>query len=341
LIEGERMFSGTASTMPDRSNIITVTIPARLHLGFLDLNGGLGRRFGSIGLAITGLHTRIAFRRAEENRASGPEHERVLGHIEKMARRLGVVGGHAADILEVVPAHTGLGSGTQLALAVAAGIRRLHGLPLDIQGDASYLGRGGRSGAGMGLFHCGGLVVDGGSAKNGLPAPIVSHMHFPDRWRVIVMLDPARRGIHGAEEVSAFTQLPPFPDADAGRLCRLVVMKMLPAVVEEDVVSFGSAITEIQACVGGYFAPAQGGSPFTSPNVAAVLAALDGEGAAGIGQSSWGPTGFAFVADADEADRLVRVARAHPCGRGLDIRVCAGFNRGAETTVGSADAGAS
>ncbi len=25
--------------------------PARLHLGFLDLNGGLGRRFGSLGLA--------------------------------------------------------------------------------------------------------------------------------------------------------------------------------------------------------------------------------------------------------------------------------------------------
>jgi beta-ribofuranosylaminobenzene 5'-phosphate synthase len=327
--------------MPDS---ITVTIPARLHLGFLDLNGGLGRRFGSIGLAIAGLRTKVAFARAVDNRVTGPEHDRVLSHVEKMVLRLSsegfaVGGGHAVDILDVVPAHTGLGSGTQLALAVAAGIRRLHGLSLDIQGDALYLGRGARSGAGMGLFHCGGLVVDGGSAKNGLPAPIVSHLRFPDHWRVIVVLDPARRGIHGAAELEAFTRLPPFSDGDAGRLCRLVIMKMLPAVVEEDIVSFGSAITDIQSCVGGYFAPAQGGSAFTSPDVAAVLAALADEGAVGIGQSSWGPTGFAFAASEEEARRLAGMARAHPRGQDLDIRVCAGFNRAAEIAVDSVDAG--
>jgi beta-RFAP synthase len=322
--------------MPDRIESITVTIPARLHLGFLDPNGSLGRRFGSIGLAITGLRTKVAFRRAPKNRVTGPEYERVMKHVDKMARRLAVAGGHAVEVLEVVPPHAGLGSGTQLALAVAAGVRRLHGLPLDVQRDALYLGRGARSGAGMGLFHSGGLVVDGGSTQDGLPAPIVSHMCFPDRWRIIVALDPARRGIHGAAEIDAFKQLPPFPDSDAGRLCRLVIMKMLPAVVEEDIANFGSAITEIQSCVGGYFAPAQGGSSFTSPDVEAVLAALDGEGAVGIGQSSWGPTGFAFAASAEEADRLAGIARAHRRGRGLDIRVCAGFNRTAEISVGSA-----
>ena len=31
---------------------VRVVAPARLHLGFLDLNGGLGRMFGSIGLAV-------------------------------------------------------------------------------------------------------------------------------------------------------------------------------------------------------------------------------------------------------------------------------------------------
>ena len=43
---------------PD-SDRVTVSVPARLHLGFLDLNGGLGRRFGGIGLAINQLGTRI------------------------------------------------------------------------------------------------------------------------------------------------------------------------------------------------------------------------------------------------------------------------------------------
>jgi beta-ribofuranosylaminobenzene 5'-phosphate synthase len=327
---------GTAANPMPAS--ITVTIPARLHLGFLDLNGGLGRRFGSIGLAITGLRTKIAFRRARKNHVTGPERERVLRHVDEMMQHLTLGDSHMVDVLEVVPAHAGLGSGTQLALAVAAGVRRLHGLSLDIERDALHLGRGARSGAGIGLFHRGGLVVDGGCAKTDAPAPIVSHICFPDRWRIVVVLDPARRGIHGADEAAAFAKLPPFPDADAARLCRLVIMKMLPAVAEQDIVSFGSATKELQACLGNYFAPSQGGSPFTSPDVAAVLAALDRAGAFGIGQSSWGPTGFAFAASMEEADRLARIARGHPSGQGLDIRVCAGFNHAAEIAVGSVGA---
>jgi len=314
---------------------ITVTVPARLHLGFLDLNGGLGRRFGSIGLAISNLQTKIALRRASKNQISGPERERVERHIDKMVRRLALSEGHAVNVLDVVPAHSGLGSGTQLALAVAAGIRQLHDLPLDIEGDAIHLGRGARSGVGIGLFHRGGLVVDGGCLVNDVPAPIVSHISFPDRWRIVVVLDPTRRGIHGANEVTAFGSLPPFPDGDAAQLCRLVIMKALPAAAEHDIVSFGSAIKELQARLGDYFAVAQGGMRFTSPDVAAVLAALDREGAFGIGQSSWGPTGFAFAATLEEANRLARIAQRHPSGQGLDIRVCAGFNRAAEIAVHS------
>src|SRR6266481_799044 len=333
--QGADLLRSAAVPIPEG---ITVTIPARLHLGFLDLNGGLGRRFGSIGLAISNLRTKIVLRRGSKNQVSGPERERVMRHVDKMVQHLALNDAHAVNVLEVVPAHAGLGSGTQLALAVAAGIRRLHGLSLDIEGDALHLGRGARSGVGIGLFHRGGLVVDGGCKKTGAPAPIVSHIRFPDRWRIIVVLDPGRRGLHGAEEAAAFGKLPPFPEDDAARLCRLVIMKMLPAVAEEDIVSFGAAITEIQACLGGYFATAQGGSPFTSPDVAAVLAALGREGASGIGQSSWGPTGFAFSASRAEADRLASIARQHPRGRGLDIRVCAGFNYGAEIAVESAGA---
>ena len=219
-----------------------------------------------------------------------------------------------------------------------SGIRRLHDLPLDIEGDAIHLGRGARSGVGVGLFRRGGLVVDGGCATNEVPAPIVSHIDFPDQWRIVVLLDPTRRGIHGVEEVAAFGELPSFPDADAAQLCRLVVMKALPAVAEHDIVSFGSAIKELQARLGDYFAAVQG-ARFTSPDIAAVLAALDREGAFGIGQSSWGPTGFAFAATQEAADRLARIAQGHPGGRGLDIRVCAGFNRAADIAVHSVGVG--
>jgi beta-ribofuranosylaminobenzene 5'-phosphate synthase len=312
--------------------MVTVTVPARLHLGFFDLNGSLGRRFGGIGLAIGGLRTRATVCTAAHMQVTGPESERARHYLDLMRWFIGARDSHDLTINEVVPAHAGLGSGTQMALAIAAGMRRLHGLAVDIEGDAIRLGRGARSGIGIGLFHGGGLVMDGGRGQANTPPPIISRMTFPEEWRVLVVIDPDRRGMHGDAEHAAFASLPSVSDAEAGHLCRLVVMKALPALAEHDIVNFGAAVTELQARLGDYYAPVQG-SRFTSPAVAALLDLLGREGAFGIGQSSWGPTGFAFTASEDEAKRLAAVARRHPGGRGLDIHICCGFNRGAQIVV--------
>lgn len=308
---------------------VTVTVPARLHLGFLDLNGGLGRRFGSIGLAINGLKTSITFNAASQLRVTGPENERVRGYLQVMQRALDIENTCHVRIDEVVPAHAGLGSGTQIALAVAAGVRRFHGLPLDVRGDAIRLERGARSGVGIGLFDHGGLVVDGGRGPLTTAAPVVSRMPFPEQWRILVVLDPHRQGVHGPDEREVFSKLAPSSDGQAAHLCRLVLMKALPALAERDIAGFGSAINEMQVLLGDYFAAIQGGSRFSSPDVAAALAALEDEGAYGIGQSSWGPTGFAFAPSAEEANRLVESIYRHPRCRDLDIRTVAGLNRGA------------
>ena len=308
---------------------VTVTVPARLHLGFLDLNGGLGRRFGSIGLAINGLKTSITFNAASQLRVTGPENERVRGYLQAMQRALDIENTCHVRIDEVVPAHAGLGSGTQIALAVAAGVRRFHGLPLDVRGDAIRLERGARSGVGIGLFDHGGLVVDGGRGPLTTAAPVVSRMPFPEQWRILVVLDPHRQGVHGPDEREVFSKLAPSSDGQAAHLCRLVLMKALPALAERDIAGFGSAINEMQVLLGDYFAAIQGGSRFSSPDVAAALAALEDEGAYGIGQSSWGPTGFAFAPSAEEANRLVESIYRQPRCRDLDIRTVAGLNRGA------------
>jgi beta-ribofuranosylaminobenzene 5'-phosphate synthase len=308
---------------------VTVTVPARLHLGFLDLNGSLGRRFGSIGLAINGLKTSITFNAASQLRVTGPENERVRRYLQVMQRALDIETTCHVRIEEVVPAHAGLGSGTQIALAVAAGVRRFHGLPLDVRGDAIRLERGARSGVGIGLFDHGGLVVDGGRGPLTTAAPVVSRMPFPEQWRILVVLDPHRQGVHGPDEREVFSKLAPSSDGQAAHLCRLVLMKALPALAERDIAGFGSAINEMQVLLGDYFAAIQGGSRFSSPDVAAALAALEDEGAYGIGQSSWGPTGFAFAPSAEEANRLVESIYRQPRCRDLDIRTVAGLNRGA------------
>jgi beta-ribofuranosylaminobenzene 5'-phosphate synthase len=309
---------------------VTVTVPARLHLGFLDLNGDLGRRFGGIGLAIGGLGTRLTIERASTNDVSGPDADRVWQHLQKIERSLSLRGGHRVRVSEVVPAHAGLGSGTQLALAVAAGLRSLHNVALDVAGDALQLGRGARSGIGIGLFSRGGLIVDGGRGGEATPAPIICRLPVPEHWRILVILDPQRQGIHGPEEGATMAALPAMSAADAARFCRLVLMQALPALADHDLANFGAAIKELQIGLGDYFGPAQGGARFMSSDVAAILDFLDSAGALGVGQSSWGPTGFAFAETPEDAARLATIAAPQARGRGLDIRVCQALNRGAQ-----------
>ena len=312
---------------------VTVAAPARLHLGFLDLNGGMGRRFGSIGLAIDRLKTRLSIACAPSMRVSGPEADRVRAHVETMRSALEYADDYDVRVDEIVPPHAGLGSGTQLALAVAAGIRRLHGLPLELASDAIRLGRGARSGAGIGLFRHGGLVVDGGRGSEAVPAPVITRLAFPERWRIILALDTCRQGLHGINETEAFAQLPPASAADAAHLCRLLVMKLLPSVADADLEGLGSAVAEFQKLIGDYFAPAQGGRRFASAHVAAALSLLERAGAVGIGQSSWGPTGYSFAPSAEAADQIVAAVQRNGVPEGVDILICRALNSGADIAV--------
>lgn len=317
---------------------VTIRVSARLHFGFLDLNGGLGRRFGSIGVALGSPQTRIIVARAPETRVSGPDSARARRYVGRLHEWLGLEGGCRVHVAEAIPVHAGLGSGTQLALALGAGVRLLHGLPCDPRGDARQLGRGKRSGIGIALFESGGVVVDGGHGRSSDTVPVICRMPFPKQWRIVLVLDRARTGVHGEDEIAAFARLPPFAAGAAAHICRLVLMQALPALAEADLISFGAAIKEMQSVLGAHFSPVQGGAPFASPDVAAALALLEQEGAVGMGQSSWGPTGFAFAASPGEADRLVRLAQGYARGHGLDIRVCEGLNRGAEIAANAAAA---
>jgi beta-RFAP synthase len=309
---------------------VSVTVTARLHLGFLDLNGGLGRRFGSMGLSIREPRGRLTLSRGAATQVEGVERERASRYLSTMQQHKKLGAGYRLTINEAIPAHAGLGSGTQLALGIAAALRHLHGLGLDTSGDATALDRGARSGVGIGLFETGGFVVDGGRSATTAAPSILCRMDFPEAWRVLLVLDPARQGIHGEQERAAFRSLGPMAATEANEICRLAMMGALPSIRERDIAGFGAAITRIQRLLGDYFAPAQGGRRFISPDVDAILDVLAAEGAHGIGQSSWGPTGFAFAADEREAERLARSARRRPESRGLDIRVVSALNAGAQ-----------
>jgi beta-RFAP synthase len=315
-------------SLRSRPGCMSVRTSARLHLGFLDLNYALGRRFGSLGLSLDRPVTRLVIRRAHETLVCGPERERVERYLAAMRTHLALSAHHDVAVHAAIPPHAGLGSGTQLALAVASALRRLHGRPADLRGDAARLGRGGRSGIGIGLFSHGGFVIDGGKGGDAAPPPLLARVAIPKEWRVLLVMDPACTGLSGAAERAAFAALAPMPEAQCGAICRLVLMQALPALRERDLPAFGAAITAVQQHLGTYFAPAQGGR-FTSGRVAKAMALLEAAGAAGIGQSSWGATGFAFAPDLAAARNLSQMLHNSTVAKGLDLIVCRALNRGA------------
>jgi len=308
---------------------VRVTTAARLHLGFLDLNGDLGRRFGSIGLAIDAFETCVELREAERFEILGEERERGARLALCIAERLGLDSAKKLIISSAIPAHAGLGSGTQLAMAIASAFRRLAGLPLDARVDARLLDRGARSGVGAALFEHGGLVVDAGIGPNAGIPPVVANVKFPPDWRVLLILDPRMEGAHGEAEKQAFARLPRMSPDSTGEICRRTLMQILPAAAERDFAAFGQGVSRVQEIVGDHFAPVQGGGRFTSAAVGKVAERLASHGASGIGQSSWGPTGFAFAPDPDHAKYLARRAAAE-CEPGVEIKICAARVHGAE-----------
>lgn len=284
---------------------VEVEAPARLHLGFLDLHGGLGRRFGSIGLTIDTLATHLRANRSANISASGPGAERALGYARSYIEARGIEGGVDISLMQMIPDHVGLGSGTQMALAVGTAIERLYGNESDSASIARTLHRGARSGIGIGAFEQGGFILDCGRGEvEGVP-PVAVRLPFPENWRALLLFDTRGQGLHGAKEVVAFSELPEFPAQTAAHLCRLVMMQVLPGVLEGQLQPVTKAIGEIQRVVGDHFAPAQGGR-FASPIISSALKWAAGQGFAGIGQSSWGPTGFVLLEDADQADWMER-----------------------------------
>ncbi len=313
----------------DTTTSVRVTAPARLHLGFLDPSGQLGRRFGSIGLAIDEPATEITVRPSAEETATGEEQERALRHLRNFSALLSARQTYAVEVHRAIPAHAGLGSGTQLALAIAAGLMRLEGRKEPLRWLAEQAERGARSAIGIAAFETGGFVIDGGKGASDKAPPVIARVDYPEDWRILLILDQHAQGVHGDQEAEAFANLPPFPGAKAARLCHLALLKLLPGLAEADIVAFGNALTEIQEAVGGHFAAAQGGSAWTSPSVGQIAEQLKSLGAAGIGQSSWGPTGFACVSSQTEAMRLYTTLVEEAKAMGLELKVVRGRGVGA------------
>lgn len=284
--------------------MIRVRAASRLHFGLLSLSWAdpagwrplPPRYFGGVGLMVEHPGIELAVRGADNWSAQGPGAERALAFGRRVCQSLNVDQAFAFDVERCPPEHVGLGTGTQLGLAVARALALATGhAQLTAKQLAEACDRGKRSALGIHGFEQGGLLVDGGKNVGVRIAPLVCRCEFPADWSLLLIVPKGLTGTHGSLEQDAFDAL---RDRAAGlrdteTLCRLVLLGLLPALVERDLDQFSRALHEFNRRVGELFRSWQGGI-YSHPKVAAIIKWLRTHAVVeGAGQSSWGPSIFA------------------------------------------------
>jgi beta-ribofuranosylaminobenzene 5'-phosphate synthase len=277
--------------------IIEVVAPSRLHFGMFSFGQPGVRQFGGMGVMVNQPGLRLRLTPAERFEACGPSSARARGVVERIARlrKLDRLPACRIEILSAPPQHVGLGTGTQLALAVTAAINAFQGGgPLEPAALAALAERAERSAIGTYGFVLGGLLVEAGKLAGEALSPLDARIELPGDWRFVLIWPNDEQGLSGEEERAAFRDLPPVPPATTAQLLAEVSNELLPAAGRGQFERFSESLYRFGHQAGMCFAERQQGD-FANPWSARVIHAIRDRGVRGAGQSSWGPAVFALV----------------------------------------------
>jgi len=235
---------------------LRVKTPSRIHITLIDLNGSIGRVDGGAGVALEMPHIEIRVEESDDVAVRGDfeNRKRFLEVAKKFREKFGR--GIEIEIIESFPSHVGLGSGTQISLAVGKAYTEIYEIDMSVRGIAEFTGRGGTSGIGVAVFEHGGFVVDGGhqrkfkksflpsSFSSAPPPPVIARYDFPD-WEIHLFV-PTQKGFAGLKEKDLFEKNTPISMEDVRELSHIILMKLMPAVAEQDFDGFSNAIYRIQ-----------------------------------------------------------------------------------------------
>ena len=291
----------------DRRRVVIRT-PSRVHVTLIDMHGGSGRVDGGIGITLDEPSMLLEAELSPAFSVSGGDavlQERIRGLVAEVLQKLGAAGNVAITIRSSFPSHVGLGSGSQLGLAVARAIAELHGRHLPVRELAKLVGRGGTSGIGTAAFEHGGFIVDGGhrfgaggektdfrpsAASRGVsPPPVIARHDFPPEWRILVAIPDLPAGASGGREADIFRDNCPVPLDEVREVSHEVLMRMLPGIASRDLDLFGTSINAVQSL--GFKKVELAHQP---PMIAELLEVMRSAGAAGAGLSSFGPAVYAI-----------------------------------------------
>ena len=292
---------------------IKISTNSRLHFSLLDMNGRLGRVDGGFGVSLQEPRFVIECKVKDGDFFEDLEDD-VKEIIEKLRKNgIGKQKYHIR-ILSKIPAHVGLGSKTQLSLAIAKCITKLDNLDFDTYTLAKLVGRGGTSGIGVAAFDAGGFILDGGhskSLKKGFapsrysvapPPPVLVRYDFPQNWYFVISI-PEGKGIHGKEELSIFQRYCPIPSKEVERLSRIIFSVILPSIVEKDISNFGKGLSMVQNIGFKKIENRLRGKEHLK------LLKFMNDNSEGAGLSSFGPATYAIVEGNKNAENLALMVK--------------------------------
>ncbi|QEF96910.1 homoserine kinase [Stieleria maiorica] len=308
---------------------IRIETGARLHFGLLDT----APPFGGLGAMIDQPATIVELSPADQWNVRRGDAQRIGRIAERFSRFIGqaTLPAVAVDVINAAPPHRGFGSGTQLSLAIADGLRQFTGLAMSHETLAVQIAdRGKRSAVGVHGFFGGGMIFETGDDDGGALNPIRQRIELPPSWR-LVTLSPSNmtQTVHGKQESDHFAKLQSGSSEDSDHCHRellrgLINDDILPAARAGNFTDFARAIESYNYTSGMMFAATQGG-PYNGRWVTELVASLQSAGAIGVGQSSWGPGVFVWCEDESAAARLadqfadpsidIQIARIKDSGR--------------------------
>lgn len=285
---------------------VHVTAPSRLHFGLLAFGHSKGRQFGGIGVMIDKPGVVVQVSSAPAFSTVNDPEKRVHATADTWRESVWQSDLPACEI-EVVAApalHTGLGVGTQLALAVAVALDVFDDRePCEIEELAIRIGRGVRSAVGTYGFQYGGLIAELGKLPGEEIAPLYEHVVMPEDWRFVLVSPDRDAGLSGDSEQEAFSKLPPVPAGVTEQLTEAISEQLLPAAREADFDRFSRALYEYGNLAGRCFEKIQGGA-YNGPRAEQLVQQIRELEVCGVGQSSWGPTIFALCRSDSDALQL-------------------------------------
>lgn len=285
-----------------------INSPARIHFGFLELNLKADRVFGSVGLTISKYKTKIQFKSSKKFQVYSlcDETKKAIENLITKLSKYYKLKPCEINVLDSIPRHSGLGSGTQLALIIGKGLTEFSKNKFEIETICEILGRGNRSGIGIESFRNGGFIVDAGKKKNTKIPPIIFNQKWPKPWKLLLVSDMKSKGIHGKKEIQEFKRISSTNKNNSLSNYKTLLSEILPSLIEKDFLTFCLGIQKIQDNTAKVFSNSQGGK-YVSKNIEKIFNELEKNKLFGYGQSSWGPTGFIICENSVYQNKIINL----------------------------------